>query len=54
MRSLPSLRLTLGRHLRNGEKTAVARCWDCCAPHRKGPERAAPDILNNDKVFTVY
>jgi hypothetical protein len=24
------------------------------APHREGPERAAPNILNNEKVFTVY
>jgi hypothetical protein len=50
-------RLALGRHLRNGEKGAVARCWVCChfsAPHRGGPERAAPNILNNEKVFTVF
>jgi len=50
-------RLALGRHLRNGEKAAVARCWDCChfsAPHRGGPERAAPNILNIEKVFTVF
>jgi hypothetical protein len=41
----------------NGEKAVVARCWDCChfsAPHRVGPERAAPNILNNEKVFTVF
>jgi hypothetical protein len=50
-------RLALGRYLRNGEKAAVARCWDGChfsAPHRGGPERAAPNILNNEKVFTVF
>jgi len=50
-------RLALARHLRNGEKAAVARRWDCChfsAPHRGGPERAAPNILNNEKVFTVF
>jgi hypothetical protein len=45
------------RHLRNGEKDAVARWWDGChfsAPHRGGPERAAPNILNNEKVLTVF
>ena len=39
------------------KKAAVARRWDCChfsALHRGGPERAAPNILNNEKVFTVY
>jgi hypothetical protein len=24
------------------------------APHRGGPERAAPNILNNEKMFTVF
>jgi len=24
------------------------------APHREGTERAAPNILNNEKVFSVY
>jgi hypothetical protein len=24
------------------------------APHRGGPERTAPNILNNQKVFTVF
>ena len=35
----------------------VARCWDCChfsAPHIESPERAVPNILNNEKLFTVF
>ena len=35
----------------------VARCWDCChfsAPRIEAPERAVPNILNNEKVFTVF
>jgi hypothetical protein len=50
-------RLALARHLRNGDKAAVARCWDCChfsAPQGGGPERAVPNILNKEKVFTVF
>jgi len=50
-------RLALQRHLRNFEKAAAARCWDCCyfsAPHRGGPERALPNIWNNGTVFPVF
>jgi hypothetical protein len=38
-------------------KKLPSRCWDCChfsAPDRGGPERAVPNILNNEKVFTVF
>jgi hypothetical protein len=51
-------RLALQRHLRKlRKKAAAARCWDCChfkAPHRGGPERALPNIWNNEKVFSVF
>jgi hypothetical protein len=39
------------------KRLPVARCWDCChfsAAHRGDLERAAPNILNNEKVFTVF
>jgi hypothetical protein len=26
----------------------------CSAPHHGGPERSAPNILHNEKVFTVF
>jgi len=43
--------------LREMDLAVHAWRWDCChfsAPHRGGPDRAAPNISNNETVFTVF
>jgi hypothetical protein len=40
-----------------GSPLGILVATDGChfsAPHRGGPELAAPNILNNEKVFTVF